>query len=59
MMGQGGPFFSDFCIYKTKDEFWYFCKGSIINASEWGIKNSDTELISMFKKNVTDKYFKD
>ena len=57
MMGQGGPFFSDFCIYKTEDEFWDFCKGSIINSSEWGIKTSDAELISMFKKNITDKYF--
>jgi len=56
--GQGGFFFRDFCIYKTEDEFWNFCKGSIINSSEWGIKNSEAELISMFKKNVTDKYFK-
>jgi hypothetical protein len=57
--GQGGFFFRDFCLYKTKDDFFDFCKGSIINSSEWGIKNSEAELISMFKENVTDKYFKD
>ena len=56
--GQGGLFFSNFCIYKTKDDFWDFCKGSIINSSEWGVKNSDAELIFMFKTNVSDKYFK-
>lgn len=54
--GQGGLFFSDFCIYKTEDEFWNFCRGSIISSDE-GVQNSDAELISMFKKNVTDKYF--
>ena len=56
--GQGGLFFSDFCIYKSKDEFRNFCKGSIIS-SPTEYPTTDTELIAIFKKNVTDKYFKD
>ena len=56
--GQAGAHWSDFCIYKTEKDFWNTCEDYIIS-SDKGIQTSDTELISIFKKNITDKYFKD
>jgi len=54
--GQGGLYWRYFNIYKSEEEFWEACEGDIIS-SDMGIQTPDAELISMFKKQVTDKYF--
>ena len=57
MHGQAGAFWSDFCIYKSIEGALDSCEG-FIKVPHTGISTSDAELISMFKKHVTDKYFK-
>ena len=57
MHGQAGAFWSDFCIYKSIEGALDSCEG-FIKVSHSFSGTSDGELISMFKKNVTDKYFK-
>jgi hypothetical protein len=55
--GQGGLHFMDFCIHKTKDGFLKECEGYILYLDKC-LSHKDAELISMFKKHITDKYFK-
>ena len=57
MHGQAGAFWSDFCIYKSIEGALGSCEG-FIKVSHSFSGTSDDELISMFKKHVTDKYFK-
>ena len=57
--GQGGPHFSNFDIYNSKEDYFDCLKeqGSILWLTKF-VSHSDKELISMFKKNVTKKYFR-
>ncbi|MDC0081916.1 hypothetical protein OAI34_05890 [Emcibacteraceae bacterium] len=57
MHGQAGAFWSDFCIYKSIKDAYDSCADFIIVSHPFS-GTSDAELISMFKKHVTDKYFK-
>ena len=57
MHGQAGAFWSDFCIYKSSEDAYDSCADFIVVSHPFS-GTSDDELISMFKKNVTDKYFK-
>jgi hypothetical protein len=56
--GQAGPHFSNFDIYNSKEDYFKCLKdqGSMLWHSQF-LSHSDKELISMFKKNVTNKYF--
>ena len=56
MHGQAGAFWSDFCIYKSIEDAYDSCADFIIVRHTIS-GTSDAELISMFKKHVTDKYF--
>jgi len=57
--GQAGPHFSNFDIYNSKEDYLECLKeqGSILWLTEF-VSHTDEELISMFKKNVTNKYFR-
>ena len=59
MCGQAGVHFRDFNICNSKEEHF----GSLVNKGcmLWlgrFLSHSNDDLISMFKKNITDKYFK-
>lgn len=56
--GQTGAHFSNFDLYNSKEDYFEYLKqqGSILWFGRF-ISHSDQELIAMFKKNVTNKYF--
>jgi len=58
MWGQAGPHFFRFNIYSSKEKYFEYLasKGNIFWDKTFS-SHSDSELISMFKKNVTNKYF--
>ena len=58
ILGQSGPNFSDFNIFKSKEQ----CFETLIYAgcmlwSEDCISHSNDDLIAMFNRNIIDKYF--
>jgi len=57
--GQGGAHFSNFDIYNSKEDYYDCLKdqGSMLWMTKF-VSHSDEELISMYKKNVTNKYFR-
>jgi hypothetical protein len=57
--GQAGPHFSNFDIYRSKEDYLESQKkqGSMLWLTKF-VSHTDEELISMFKKNVTSKYFR-
>jgi hypothetical protein len=57
--GQGGVYFSDFNICNSKEEYFesLINKGCMLWLNHF-LSHSNDDLISMFKKNITDKYFK-
>lgn len=57
--GQAGPHFSNFDIYNSKEDYLECLKkqGSMLWLTKF-VSHTDEELISMFKKNVTNKYFR-
>ena len=58
MWGQGGPHFSNFNIYSSKEAYFKYLvdKGHILWHSKF-LSHSNEKLVSMFEKNVTNKYF--
>ena len=56
--GQGGAHFSNFDIYNSKEDYYDYLKeqGSMLWMTKF-VSHSDEELISMYKQNVTNKYF--
>tara|TARA_B100000674_G_scaffold449934_1_gene419494 strand:- start:494 stop:1072 length:579 start_codon:yes stop_codon:yes gene_type:complete len=56
MWGAAGPHFSGFNIYRSKEEYFAYLKnqGYILPYES----DTGADLISMFRKNVTDKYFR-
>lgn len=56
--GQAGAHFTNFNIYKSKEDYLESLKdkGFMLWFGEF-FSHTDDELISMFKKNITDKYF--
>ena len=57
--GQAGPHFSNFDIYNSKEDYLECLKkqGSMLWLTKF-VSHTDEELISMFKKNVTNIYFR-
>tara|TARA_B110001450_G_C17544832_1_gene450120 strand:- start:406 stop:960 length:555 start_codon:yes stop_codon:yes gene_type:complete len=57
--GQGGVHFRDFNICNSKEEYFESLvnKGCMLWLGRF-LSHSNDDLISMFKKNITDKYFK-
>ena len=59
LWGQAGPHYSRFNIYRSKEEYFAYLKGQGFILWLGNCKShTDDELISMFRKNVTDKYFR-
>ncbi len=58
MCGQAGVHFSDFNICNSKEEYFksLINKGCMLWLDHF-LSHSNDDLISMFKKNITDKYF--
>ena len=54
--GQGGMYYSDFSIFKSKEAFLNTYLADIVYSHE-GLLTEEAELIAMFKKYVTNKYF--
>ena len=56
--GQAGPHFSNFNIYSSKEAYFNYLmnKGYMLWKTNC-VSHSESELISMFKKNVANKYF--
>ena len=59
ILGQGGAHYSDFGICSSKEDFFKHLLGggTILWGGDACESHSNTELISMFKKNITEKYF--
>ena len=56
--GQAGVHFSDLNIFNSKEEYFerLVNKGCMLWLDHF-LSHSNDDLISMFKKNITDKYF--
>lgn len=56
--GQTGPHFSEFDIFKSKEEYFssLVSQGWIIYSREI-LSHSKADVVSMYKKNITDKYY--
>ena len=58
ILGQSGPHFSDFNIFKSKEEYFEtLISSGCMLWSEDCISHSNDDLIAMFNRNITDKYF--
>ena len=57
--GQTGPHWSSFNIHSSKEEFYKYLvdQGYIFWSNETFLSHSEADLILMFKKNITNKYF--
>lgn len=57
ILGQAGPDFFDFNIFKTVEECKraYIKKGWLISYSRGGVSHSDAELIKLFKRYIKSK----
>ena len=57
--GQAGPHWSSFNIHSSKEEFYKYLAGQgyIFWSNETFLSHSETDLILMFKRNITNKYF--
>lgn len=57
--GQLGPCWSNFGIYKSIENALESCNSFIkVHETNENYNTSDAQLISMFRRNITDKYFK-
>jgi len=59
ILGQGGAHYSDFGICSSKEEFFKHLLGggTILWGGDACESHSKTDLILMYKKNITEKYF--